>query len=294
MALRLDLSSSDAKVARARDHVKVLKAEIAKIPQERHPYGIRVTEVDQNTGCTDIFLTPNNFHEPLLGIIFGDVIHNLRCALDYIVTAIADKTSVPLVKKHQFPIYHTEVDYRTQVGDENVAKASGCLSGIKDGLGEFWRCQPFKAHPNPKRDYLFCVNRFSNADKHRVISAAGGVPKKFTYELFGPGRIIEKEYFPHMGEWQPNAEHRIVRLRYARPFPGKGESEIKADIGAAIVLTTPAFDGQMPYLVALGNLEKLCVHVARTVNAFKALALPIGAHSAAVAYLWQVYNCRIA
>ena len=54
--------------------------------------------------------------EPRFGIIVGDIMHNLRSALDYIVTALVNQSRTRLTTSHQFPIYLDSTKFARTVG----------------------------------------------------------------------------------------------------------------------------------------------------------------------------------
>jgi len=45
------------------------------------------------------------------------VYHNLRCALDYIVTALVVASDEEVTNRHQFPIFHSSKRFRANVLD---------------------------------------------------------------------------------------------------------------------------------------------------------------------------------
>src|ERR1700686_5739394 len=102
MALGLDLSASEAKVTRAREHCEALQAKVTSLIARQKPYSLR-GEVENSTGRLRIFVSLATFDEPGVSVVVGDIFHNLRSALAYIVTSITVATSVPLTRKNQFP-----------------------------------------------------------------------------------------------------------------------------------------------------------------------------------------------
>jgi hypothetical protein len=291
VALALDLSQSEAKVTCARKHVKALGVEMAEMTVERSPYCVRVAEIDPDTGNCSIFLSPKNLDEPTLGLIAGDVIHSLRCALDYLVTALVCKSGAGLTTRHQFPIFDEKRDYERAVGNASSVKGNGMLGGVTHGLRVFWDLQPFNAKPGPEDDFLFHINRFSNADKHRVITALAPIPQHIHWDFAYSGILEETLTFPKQtGIWEPNVEYEFARLRFARPFPVKPDA--KAEITVAVLFSTPPFGkDKKGRRISAKVLGEMCDYVAVVVNRFKTLAWLI-AHSAALVYLWQVNNCR--
>lgn len=144
MALRPDLAESRAKLERARKHLQTFQEYVTEAPRnpELQPYVVRTTRLNPKTGKVHAFLHANRVEEPALGLVFGDFIHNLRCSLDYIVSACVNATpNVTLKRRHQFPIYSDEARYRAEVGagpSLAVIGMSGTLAyerGTETGLG---------------------------------------------------------------------------------------------------------------------------------------------------------------
>src|SRR5437899_1751727 len=157
MSLGLDLSPSIAKLARARIHLDALKREIPVVISQRPPYSLRFSEVDPESGWTSIFLTPGDFTEFGLGVLVGDLVYNLRCALDYIISALVEASGGTVGVKHQFPIYTSAALYAEQVVSGSTTNAKGPLAGIVHGLVEIERLQPYKRKPDPEADPLFHI-----------------------------------------------------------------------------------------------------------------------------------------
>src|SRR5665213_3938452 len=122
VSLGLDLSQSRAKVARAREHSEALEAEAHRVTTERNPYSAWVGKIDPDTGWCSVFLKHNEFPpEYRLGIIVGDLMHNLRSALDYIVAALVEKSPGVDLTRQQFPIFLDKTEYEKQVGTRTAA-----------------------------------------------------------------------------------------------------------------------------------------------------------------------------
>ena len=143
MPLGLDLSASDAKVTRARVHLETLQREIPAAIARRKPYTPRLSEIDPDSGWCTLFLTSNNAPEYGLGVIVGELVHNLRCALDYIIPELVSASGATLGTKHQFPIFTCLNLYNKNVGTAALPNAKGHLRRIKYGLQEIFDLQPF-------------------------------------------------------------------------------------------------------------------------------------------------------
>jgi len=267
---RLDLLASAAKVARARVHHEALLREIPSVLEKRKPYRARVGDIELRTGWCSVFLTPGDFSEYGLGVIVGDLVHNLRSALDYIVTALVDASHAPLGNKHQFPIYSNELAFSKDVATPQWANRKGPLAGILHGLQDVWDVQPFNRKPTPEEDPLFLLNRFSNADKHRatagympMLNAGGG-------QLIHSGDVVEQAEMPPLTDWEANREYEVGRVRFAPPYPP--EVLFDAEISVDILFGTPAFGKySVGHAVDVQTLQRMCDHVATVVDHFQNL-----------------------
>lgn len=74
--------------------VNTLKREATVGVEKEATYAVRFSEVDPQTGWCSVDLVPQHVEKPQLSAILGDVIHNFRCALDYVVTALVDATPI--------------------------------------------------------------------------------------------------------------------------------------------------------------------------------------------------------
>jgi hypothetical protein len=269
VSIGLDLSSSDAKLARARVHFEALKAECASVIEHRHPYKIRVSDVDQQTGWCSMFVTLHDLAEYDLGILVGDVIHNLRCALDYIVTALVEASGETLRNKHKFPIYTDQVAYEQGVGNATSALKGGPLRDIVHGLRQIWDVQPFHRKPQPEADPLFVVNRFSNADKHRVIAAFMPFLNGMKGSFEGGDVVEQQTQTPPVGV-ETNREYEVERFRFAAPYPA--QVKLNIEVFVRVNFGTPAF-GQhgVGHMISIEMLKATCEHVATVTNLFKGL-----------------------
>jgi hypothetical protein len=80
-------------------------------------------DLDPDSGWCPIFVKSQP-GELGTAVILGEFVHDLRSALDYIVTALADREQIRLTQYHQFPIAYTRGGYTKAVKD--------CLRGISD------------------------------------------------------------------------------------------------------------------------------------------------------------------
>ncbi len=263
-SLGLDLGPSETKIARARQHLDTLEREVPAEIVESGPYAVRFSEVDPQTGWCEISLVPQDTEKPRLSVLVGDLVHNLRCALDYIITALADASGTPLTTRHQFPIFNTEGGYSARV----TRKKDGPLQGIVHGNTLIDTLQPYKLKPNPRADPLWHIHRFSNADKHREPIAFLAIPHG-SFKIRFNGVRVETEEFTEITNWSPNEEYVISRMRFDPPRARN--LRVDGPMQLEVIFTTPAFETEPAHSVGLTELRESCDHVAMVIDAFKLL-----------------------
>jgi hypothetical protein len=141
-----------------------------------------------------------------LGVIVGDMIHNVRSAADLTISALVKSNGKEQTTDNCFPIYSEERKYRAK-----IASSRNPLIGLADSDAEIVESyQPFRllTSTQPRLGTgLLTMQSVSNADKHRAIQAAGlkfvgpdiavqvraGVPAKVTsvIQRIRPGDSIE-------------------------------------------------------------------------------------------------------
>lgn len=106
-----------------------------------------------------------------LRLILGDLIHNLRCALDHLVAALVEATGAEVTSRHQFPI----VTKREKWAETRQNR----LRGVGDPAAALIEAaQPFQT-VRPEIAPLERLRMLSNQDKHQLITpvlAAIGAP----------------------------------------------------------------------------------------------------------------------
>ncbi len=267
--LGLDLRGADAKIDRAQEHLDLLKTEVPRVIDERHPHTIR-GEVVEDGWCV-LWLHLNESREPRVSAIAGDYIHNLRSALNYIVTALVDATpGLALGTMHQFPASNDPTIYANTTWRPGERVGRGVLSGITPGLPMIERLQPYHTQPDPGADPLYQLNRFSNADKHREIFGFMPTLEPGTVDIIVPetATVIETTQ-----PSQPNRvgdDYEIGRIRFAPPYP----TQIRAEAKLAV---TPLFSvepfGNDPHGMALDlpTFAHIGEHVRLITDLFKTI-----------------------
>jgi hypothetical protein len=165
-------------------------------------------------------MVPEKIDKPELSVILGDVVHNLRSALDYLIPPLVEASEAKLSTKHGFPIFLDPGDYAAKVGSKTKAKAKGPLRHVTHGLATIADWQPYNTHGNPEADPLWGVHRFSNADKHRQLTAFAAVPMgDLRLDSSTGSRIVERDLIEEISDWTPNDKLPLGNVRFSPADP---------------------------------------------------------------------------
>lgn len=95
----------------------------------------------------------------------GDVIHNLRCSLDYVVEEMVKRNGKKPGLSHQFPICTSSDGFKD-------AQRRGRLNGIsKSGIAAIEQLQPYKVQAKGGAIApLLLLHKLSNRDKHHMLA----------------------------------------------------------------------------------------------------------------------------
>jgi len=167
------------KVRRAEKHMVDIQQEAIGYASS-HPYAltrIRLPDSKNQIRCRfQITEQPN----PMIAVMLGDFIHNLRSALDYIVVACVPKQRRT---KASFPILHKDIFARDKngqfmVNDADLRKRTeAAIKGLHPEARAFIiRLQPYQAYQfgfDASAHNLGIIGRLENADKHRQLITIG-------------------------------------------------------------------------------------------------------------------------
>lgn len=157
------LDGCHAKIARAEELWQQLGSAFVLFLEEG-PYR---SEGSFDAGSSEWVLRFRVLEEPPLrwGILVGDVVHNLRSALDHLAWQLVLANGGEPTWRTQFPIYSDEAAYlRAQGGQAQIA-------GMRDeDIELIEKLQPFRQpEGHEKPHHLAVLRELSNVDKHRVV-----------------------------------------------------------------------------------------------------------------------------
>ncbi len=187
------------KVKRAQKHMIDINKE-ARRYAERHPYELTRIRLSDRQRKVSYRMSVTDQPDPMIALMLGDFIHNLRSALDYIICACVpnkDRDSAG------FPIQTTDICARGKdgnfvVNDADARKSfKSAIKGLKpEARALVKELQPYQQGANADRNILGIINRLENADKHRKIIIVGGGVNHLIMHLFIRGEAVPLPFLP--------------------------------------------------------------------------------------------------
>src|SRR3990170_302115 len=173
------------KVLRAKEQIGLLQSESQRF-FNREVGGAFIGEFNRKTRMYPLRLR-KGVEVPLdWGVLIGEIIHNLRSALDGLVYQLA-KPREAQPKGTEFPIFLVGRPRGCRRG--RGKKGKGCSAGgdhfhcrgrdrisllRREHRADIERLQPYKRWNGQGQDPLWLLHEINNADKHRLIVVAGG------------------------------------------------------------------------------------------------------------------------
>ena len=182
-----DLAGARAKLRRADEH-RLAFDELFIQHMLSEPYSIEL-EFDPGTGW-HIFRWRVAEEPPLedLALIFGDILGNLRAALDYAVWQLVLAGGERPGRKTSFPVVRRARDWPVQ--------GSAALKGVPDEYAALIEeIQPFHSD-RPDDHPLMLLEELNNVNKHRFLPVGVLTADDFSY-LIGMAPLPEGEMFEH-------------------------------------------------------------------------------------------------
>jgi hypothetical protein len=115
-----------------------------------------------------------------ISLLAGEILHNLRCPLDYLVSAIVRRRHYTPTHSHAFPISTNAKEFQR----ESVARLKHVPNTL---VTEIEGLQPYNGR-TPYQHPLFLLESFNNRDKHSLLPVGYGVVYKGKH-LFDPSTL---------------------------------------------------------------------------------------------------------
>jgi hypothetical protein len=221
MTCQPDFTGCWAKLRRAEEHLVHLRERVQGFV-DGNAYGV---EPDYDFYAGEVVVYGKALREPPIaewGVIIGDIVHNLRSALDHLVwqlTLINGRTPPAVIPRGKAGRKWRDIAFPIKL-DPTPTDASGNLIpwsqtrprelwGVGDNLAAHLESlQPFHSGQDP-RNPLWVLNELWNIDKHRHVPLTGffvGV-ESWVFEPPFPGA--------------PDVQFEVVAVRDMGPFEGR-------------------------------------------------------------------------
>ncbi len=239
------------KIERAKHHLVELEAKISAYG-DRKPYEIRRERERGAKHNRRFVLHFTEKPDPEIAIVMGDVIHNLRSALDHLAVAVAPRNRQ---SKASFPIFASDPWATNADGGYVDAKARDRFEhAVKDmpadAVAFLKELQPY-ANPSrwpalretlrlkdtrlgyrfeyPDTHMLTVLSRLENNDKHcRLVAVVGGLEQAVCTATFDGRSLGEENIFPLCADGAT-----VYRTGYPIPVP-RPEPEVQVEIRGTV------------------------------------------------------------
>lgn len=154
------------KLNQAEGHLNALSAEVREI------FGKHQVSIGAQHNILDDSYTAILENAPQVrrewGVMLGDFLHNTRSALDHLISALVLVSGGTVHRRHQFPICDTPQGWQQRVVQPSpTASWLGFIDPSHVAVIE-----TVQAYQATGLKSLLILQRFSNADKHRLIHGA--------------------------------------------------------------------------------------------------------------------------
>jgi hypothetical protein len=243
--------SWDLKAERAEQHLNEVKEAMAAYASG-HPY--RAVRVRQPKGLRHVWLYRLEMTErpdPMIPVIIGECLYDLRSALDHLAVAMAPRNRKASAA---FPVETTDPWETDATGafvydEERRRSFTSKIKGIPaEAVAMITKAQPYQRE-NSVLETLSLISRLENADKHRQLIVLGhGVVDARSVVTVG-GEIIKQE----TAGFRPDGAD-IAKFGFRDRVPRESEVTVKISGTATIAIEVAGADG---YFVMPQSLEAL-------------------------------------
>jgi hypothetical protein len=252
------LTGSWAKLQRAQEHFEALRAELDRIMKpETNPF--EIASYFEPETSSYLFVIARLVSVTHVGLIIGDVLQNLRAALDHMIwELVSDGGIAEPTERTAFPFARDEPAWQSAKSDR--------LRGVPDTqLAIIERHQPKERGDWSNAWPLTVLGELSNQDKHRVIIPSLVFPVGVTFDNFEVVGCQLERVEPLLAQGRPLE----VGTELARVFV----SDLRAERGVNMLTTLqvrPAFSDGVDVRERLNTIRQTIVNVITEVE----LSLP--------------------
>jgi len=232
--------SWELKVERAEHHLDEAEAKMAAYAA-RNPF--RATRVRQPRGQRHIWLYRLEMTEkpdPMIPVIIGECLYDLRSALDHLAVAMAPRSRKASAA---FPVEWTDPWQKDAAGnfvygEERRRSFTSKIKGMPGEAVEMIRkAQPYQ-RKNSQLETLGLISRLENADKHRELIVVGhGVADARSVVTVG-GEAIKQE----TAGFRPDGAE-IAKFGFSASVPDESEVTVEVSGTATLAIKIADIDG---------------------------------------------------
>jgi hypothetical protein len=192
-------------------------------------------EFDPHLQCIRFFVDKVDPMPPLWGLLLGDALHNVRCALDHIAWHLAAAGGSPPrtiedQRRVDFPIYNTASGFAKGIRTR-IPGASPAQRAIIERHQPYHRGEGAATHP------FALLQDLNNTDKHREVRTLGSAKAgKLRFDLIAPmgSELDHAEIVPAFGDEVLLKVGAEVARAYGRFVDGEMTIAFIGDIGIAL------------------------------------------------------------
>lgn len=238
------------KLSRAQHQLKELEAEVGKMFKSEDVCVPIPGNRSNGAPCIRVKNVPEP--DPRIGVIVGDIAHNLRSALDHLIYQLsipAGAAEPADPEAPAFPITSSSSRWRSSRGRLDQAPR-----GTKTRVE---RLQPYHRRKDPETWLLWLLREISDIDKHRLLHVAPAAitAHQLGWKSDGPGGVVFHGYTVRAAPLKENA------MAVWWDIDADPEANVQVDaqlvMGIAFDKTTPSkalrYERVLPLLWSIGT-----------------------------------------
>jgi hypothetical protein len=252
------------KITRASKHLDELKAALSQWFEKGEGYG---TTIEEEPDGWQLFRCEIREDIPLgLGVVVGDIAHNLRSALDHLAWELVELDNGNPGKHTGFPIFTNPKQWKAKVEDpyyrpNKFKRLKSPLKGVRrEVYDDIEKLQPYHRQGgfSPARQRLAELAWLNNADKHRALHVAYGVisDEEIRVEFDLPHLVlgVEKEILVEPTQLLEDGLE-LVRLRVT--VRGDANAEPNAELVMPVGVVFAQEDGFVGYPSLIESINEV-------------------------------------
>lgn len=210
------------------------------------------------------------FPDPMLGVWAGELVHDVRSALDHLVYRLIRENNGDPGKHSQFPIYSSEKEWIRDIEERDPSLKPSPIDGVTDDEFAFIKeSQPYHlSHKKRARDPLMQLLHMSNVDKHQTLHVAAlraHTPTRVLYQPPGYIKIVRKRFVQLGTLVEPGTEIGRVQRRIIKRPPPDTQVQIRIRGVAEIVF----MEQDKPPIAGVNDLGEMIRTARRIVHGLR-------------------------